>query len=598
MSNKARFGIVIEEAPGSSHSVDQLVSSAFRANEAGRHREAAELCRKVLRTRPKHYLALQILGVAAFKCGAVEESLQCFEKAVVVEPQVADGFNNLGNVLVELGRFDAAAANLAKAVELNPNSADAFNNLGRAYAEMGRYDEAVAATQSAIERNPGLAEAYINLGKLLMDVGLTEEGLPVFAKALEIDPRRADAHGNFLMCLQYSPSNTAKELFGAARQWAAAHAPPSLIMPAAPSYGHEKLRIGYVSGDLRAHPVGYTMEKLFPAHDRDRFDVYAYSNCRTDDAISERLKAAVGCWRNVSGLDDDSAARLIRQDEIDVLIDLSGHSALNRLGVFARKPAPVQATWMGYFATTGMPQMDYILRDRAQIPMEEEPYYVEKLALLPDDLYCFAPPHEDATVSPSPCLENGYVTFGSFNNLSKVNDRVVALWSRVLNSVPGSKMLLDRRPLSGQIARLVLTEAFAKHGIGPERLVFAASQGRTAYLRAYAGVDVVLDTFPFNGATTTYESLWMGVPVLTRTWDRMVGHFGEAILRGAGRPEWIARSDDEFVARAVAIAEDPQALETVRRGLRDEFLACPLCDGKPFAKLFEEALIRLWEARS
>jgi protein O-GlcNAc transferase len=596
MSKKQRYGIPIDEQPGLPSTVDQLVGSAFRSNQAGRHQEAVGQCRQALKIQPRHHLAWQILGIASFKIGDFEEALRSFGAAVEIEPGNADGYNNLGNVLVELGRYEEAVAHLERAAELNPASADAFSNLGRVYGEVGRFDEAIAATQSAVQLNPGLAEAYINLGKLLMDVGLTEQGLAIFAKALEINPGRADAHGNFLMCLQYSPSHQTEQLLDAAKQWAAMHAPTSLAMPPPPSE-HERLTIGYVSGDLRAHPVGYTMEKLFPGHDRERFEVFAYSNCPTDDAIADKLRKAVDHWQNISGMSDDAAARLIREDGVDILIDLSGHSALNRLGVFARKPAPVQATWMGYFATTGMPQMDYILRDRAQIPVEEEAHYVERLGLLADDLYCFAPPHEAVEVSAAPSLKNGYVTFGSFNNLAKMNDLVVALWARVLKAVPDSRLYLDRRPLSGEIARHVLQEAFAHQGIEPERIVFAASQGREAYLNAYSKVDVVLDTFPFNGATTTYESLWMGVPVLTRTWNRMVGHFGEAILCGAGKDEWVARSDDEFIQKAAAMAADPKNLAAIRKSLRGEFLACPLCDGKPFLKSYEEALLRLWEAR-
>jgi predicted O-linked N-acetylglucosamine transferase (SPINDLY family) len=348
---------------------------------------------------------------------------------------------------------------------------------------------------------------------------------------------------------------------------------------------------------LRAHPVGYFIESMLSAlvtQARDRIEVVVYANHPTPDKVSERIKPSCQSWRTVVTLSDEQLARLIHDDAIDILIDLSGHTDQNRLPVFAWKPAPVQASWLGYFATTGVAAVDYFIADPWTAPPAVDAHFTEKVLRLPETYLCFTPPEFDVPVTPLPALANDSITFGCFNNLTKVNDAVVALWARVLHAVPGSRLLLKSKQLNTPEGRQSVLDRFARHEIKAEQLVLESAVPRAALLARYGYVDIALDPFPYPGGTTSVEALWMAVPVLSLAGDRFLSHLGESILHNAGLPDWVAADADDYVAKAVEHTKDLQKLAALRGGLRQQVLASPLFDAPRFAHHFEKAMRDIW----
>jgi predicted O-linked N-acetylglucosamine transferase (SPINDLY family) len=358
-----------------------------------------------------------------------------------------------------------------------------------------------------------------------------------------------------------------------------------------------RLRIGLVSGDLGLHPVGYFLQSVLESLDPDRLEVFAYATLERKDALNQRLRLSIPHWREaaVSKMSDEALANQIRADGIDILIDLAGHTAHNRLTVFAWKPAPVQVSWLGYLGTTGLNAMDYILADAWALPAGEEDQFTETPWRLPESYICFSPPDSTVEGGSLPALDRGDITFGCFNNLNKITEDVVACWARVLQAVPGGRLYLKTKSLEVPEARETLLANFARFGIAPERLVIKGRfESHEEHFRAYHEVDIALDPFPYPGITTTVEALWMGVPVLAMKGDRFISHQGETILHNLGLPEWIADDADGYVAKATAFARDVKALAALRAGLRERLLASPLCDAPRFARNLEMALRGMW----
>ena len=355
-----------------------------------------------------------------------------------------------------------------------------------------------------------------------------------------------------------------------------------------------RLRVGFVSGDLCNHPVGFFLEAMLGEMDRDRVELIGYPTRAREDDLTARIKPYFSKWNSLVGLSDEEAARRIHEDGVHVLIDLAGHTAANRLPVFAYKPAPVQATWLGYFATTGVKEIDYIIGDPYVTPESEADHFVEKIWALPETYCCFSPPRGAPEVTELPALSNGFVTFGCFNNLAKVNERVIELWAQVLKSVPGSKLMLKTKALADETVRRRMTEQFQAQGVEPDRLILEGPAPRTELLGAYGRVDVALDPFPYPGGTTSAEALWMGVPVLTKRGDRFLSHVGETIAHNSGQSEWIAQDEAEYVQKAVQFTQDLPSLAARRAQMREKLLQSPLYDAKRFARHFEQALRGMW----
>ena len=605
--------------------------------DQGRNAEAAASYRRAIELKPDLASAHSNLGNALHALKLHDEAAESLRRAVEIDPRMAQAHSNLGNVLNALGRFDEAVASFRRAIELTPDFAEAYSNLGSALQSMGRGEESLASFRRAVEIKPDLAAAHSNLGSALQaagriyeagesfrratelrpdfapalsnlgtslqETGRIGEAIDCFRRALILQPDFTAAHSNLLFTLNSSPDQDPQMLLAEARRFgdtAARSARPYTDWLIAEGMDR-RLRIGLVSADLRNHPVGYFVEGVLQAvaaNPASRLEVFAYINHHNDDPLTGRIKACCAQWRSTVGMSDERVAAQIRDDRVDVLIDLSGHTAHNRLPVFAWKPAPVQASWLGYFATTGVAAIDYLIGDRWVTPESGGGAFTETLYRLPDGYLCFTAPDDDTPVGPLPALEAGHVTFGSFNKLMKLNDPVVSLWARVLAAVPGSRLFVKDKQLGDADVRRLLADRFTRLGIDAARLIFEGPSPRGAYLDAYNRVDIALDPFPYNGCTTTAESLWMGTPVLTRQGDSYPSRMTETVLRNAGLTDWIAAGDDDYVSKAAAFASDLDGLSALRAGLRSQAASSPLCDAPRFARNFEQAMWDMWNGRS
>jgi predicted O-linked N-acetylglucosamine transferase (SPINDLY family) len=581
------------------HLVVALISLGNLLQRQGHSEEAAALYGQAVAARPDHAEAHNNLGVALRDLGRHADALTAFERAIACKADFAAAYSNRGSALLDLGRLDEAIASCRRAVEIDADFAEAQSNLGHALHIARRYDEALAAFQRALAINPDFADAHSNLGALQRDRGELEAAVQSCRRALALKPDFADAHSNLLFSSNYLSLQEPAALLADARRFgamAASRAEAYTTWPNRPD-AKRSLRIGLVSGDLCRHPVGFFLDRsiaALAARSAGRLELVAYATRADSDALTERLKASCAAWHNVAGLSDRQLAGLIRSDGIDILLDLSGHTTNNRLTAFAWKAAPIQATWLGYFATTGVAAIDYLIADPWTLPPKEEANFTEKIWRLPETRLCFSPPDIDVDVAPLPALENGRITFGCFNNLSKLNEGVIVLWADILRAVPESRLFLKNKQFGEAGAREGVSERFAAHGINAARLTLEGPSSRADYLRSYNRIDIALDPFPYTGGTTTAEALWMGVPVLTLAGERFLARQGVGLLKNAGLPEWIARDRADYLARAVMHAANSAQLARLRSNLRAQVLASPIFDAARFARHFEAMLREMW----
>lgn len=580
------------------------IEAGLAHQQAGRFAEASAIYREILRAQPNHADALHLLGLVAYHEGRLEEAVEWIMRAIGVAPS-AMFYGNLGNALGGLGRHAAALECYRQAIALQSDYVHAHNNLGNTLRVLGRYDEAVQSFRRVIELQPDYAQAYNNIANALVDLGDLEGAIAHYRKTIELQPDLAEPHSNLLFILSYREATSSVDYLDEALRFgdhAAALARPFTDWPAladtdATKANARPLRIGFASGDLKTHPVGFFLESILSHLDPRRIVAVAYPTRRAEDELTARIKPRFASWTPLAGLSDEAAARRIRDDRIDVLVDLSGHTVYNRLPVFAWRPAPVQVSWLGYFASTGLRAIDYVLADPHVVPASEETQFVERVWRLPDSYLCFTPPVEPADVGPLPMQTNGAVTFGCFNHLMKINDTVIDAWARILHAVPGSRLFLKAKQLDDAFACDVTLQRFAALGIDGARLILEGRSPRGEYLDAYNRVDIALSPFPYPGGTVSVEGLWMGVPVLCRRGDRFLSHLCESMLQSAGLADWIADDTDDYIAKAIAFAANPARLTTLRAGLRTKILASPLCDAPRFAKHLEEALSGMYRER-
>lgn len=565
----------------------------------GRFEESLAPMREALRLKPDDAETLKNLAISLLKLKRSVEAEEACRRALDLAPDYAQAHLNLGNALVELARTAEAEESYRQAVRLNPDYAEAHGNLGCALKSLGRLAEAEACFRRALSLNPADPYAHNNLGDVFKDFGRHADAETYYRAAIRLKPDYFQAHSNLLLCLNYAQTVSPEAYLAEAKRYglAASAAARSKFDAWSVKPNPERLRVGFVSGDLTNHPVGYFSEGVFQHLDRDRFELVAFPTTPKTDELTARISPFFEGWRPIFGMHDHAAATLIHQQGVHVLVDLSGHTADNRLPVFSYRPAPAQASWLGYFATTGLAEMDYFVGDPHLSPASEQQRFTETLWNLPETWLCLARPNTSVPVAPSPAIANGFVTFGCLGNLSKLNDQVVALWAEVLRRVPNSKLFLKSKQL-GEPRVVAETEGrFAAHGVPADRLVLEGPSSRAAYFEAYDRVDMVLDTFPYPGGTTSVDAMWMGVPVLTLEGDRFLSRLGQSIARNAVQDSWIARDPGDYVERAVALAADIQGLAATRATLRDRLLRTPLFDAQRFAGHFGDALWGMWNAR-
>lgn len=530
--------------------------------------------------------------------GKPEGAIASYRRALEIEPNLPEAHCNLGVALQALGQFEQAAQSYRCAVKIKPDYADAYFNLGNALKDFGQLDNAVVNYQLAVGKNPTFVAAHNNLGLALQEIGEIDDAIASYRRALKIDPSYSDSQNNLLLAMNYTASHTPAHYREQAHEFSriVASKVDKRFSAWRCSAQPKHLRVGLVSGDLRKHSVGFFLEGLLAHIDPARIELIAYPTLPDEDELTARIRPYFSAWNALSGKSDADAARQIHADGVHVLLDLSGHTAHNRLPVFARKPAPVQVTWLGLPATTGVAEMDYVLGDAHAIPIEHESHFSETVWRMPQSYLCLTIPASPVNVTPLPALTEGFVTFASFNNLTKMSDAVVTTWSRILKSVPNSRLMLKAKQLSDPAVCEKTRQRFASRGIAPERLTVSGMlASRNEHLAAYHKVDIALDTFPYPGVTTSVEALWMGVPVLSLLGDRFLSLSAKSIAHHAGLPDWVAADQDDYVAKAAAFTSDLQRLALLRAGLREQVLASPLFDARCFARNFEEALWGMWQ---
>ncbi len=563
----------------------------------GAHDQAIDAFRRALSLRLHYPDAANNLGLALQAKGSPEDAVQAFRAALAQAPEHAAALNNLGNALQGLGQFEEATQALQQALALQPNYAEAAYNLGITLRAQERLDEAIAAYRRALVLSPTFVEARNNLAITLKAQGFLDDAMLEFKKALEIKPTYADAHSNLLYSEQCRPGASLAELARLHREWNQRHAAAlkSTWRPFRNTADPDRpIRLGFVSADFKRHPVGFFLVRALECLDPHDFAATCYSVGAKKDDFTARLAAAATTWRDVPHLGDEALAEQIRADEIDVLLELAGHTDGNRLLMFARKPAPIQATWIGYVGTTGLEAMDYLLADRFHILPETESCFREKVLRLPDGYVCYCPPPDAPEVGPLPAAEHGLVTFGSFNNPAKITPGVVAVWADILKQVPDARLVLKYAGLGSDGARRRLRELFAQNGVNPERLDLQGRSPHRAFLNVYNQIDVALDPFPYSGGLTSCEALWMGVPVITYPGETFASRHALSHLSNAGVTGTIARDLDHYIELAVQWANDLPRLAALRAGLREQVRRSPLCDGPRFAENVRRILRHIW----
>jgi protein O-GlcNAc transferase len=567
--------------------------------KTGKLEPARESYEKAISIDSRNSSALTGIALLLHKSGNLSGAIDYHEKALAINSDSATSNCLYGITLQALGRLDNAVQAYSRAISINPEYAEAHNNLAGALHGKNDLNTAIKHLQMAIAIDPKYAEAHSNLGVALYEQGDVDESIASFYQALKANPNHIAAHSSLLFVLSFSQKHSPEEYLIEAKRFGEKVSKlvtqPLSTQPALKA--KNTIRVGLVSGDLRVHPVGYFLESIIQHVNPDILELHAYPTNDQEDALSKRLKAHIRSWKPITWLSDESAARMIHDDGIDILIDLAGHSAHNRLPVFAWRPAPIQASWLGFFASTGVAEIDYILVDPNSVPPDGHTHYSETPCFLPETRLCFTAPNdtEAAAVTALPAQGNGYVTFGCFQNLTKLNDEVLKLWGRIAQAIPGAKFRFQIKQLNCAENQNSLRKRLEKFGISAERTTLLGPQSRADYLAAHANVDLILDTFPYPGGTTTCEALWMGVPTLTLLGNSMLSRQGSSIMSCAGLENWIASDQNAYLAKAIEFAEDVSYLADLRRGLRTKVASTPLFDAPRFAKVLEAKLSELYQ---
>jgi predicted O-linked N-acetylglucosamine transferase (SPINDLY family) len=621
-------GVQKTDKPGETE-INHVVTLFRQGNFEQVEKQARDLTNRF----PMHGFGWIALGAALADLGRTEESLAAKIKAAELSPHDADNLYNLGNSYKKLKRYTEAEHALRQAIAGNENHDGAHNNLALMLQEQGESGEAEKHYRHAIAIVPDNADYYFNLGNTLQDMKRFIETERVYRQALDLNPRHAKAYmalGGALTSLGrleeardcYKSAKTLNPNCEETQKQAlfnytyASQYSREFLLSEAKRYGEivagnvkqrysrwqceprpQRLRVGFVSGDFRTHSVGYFLEAVLKHLRHAQLDMIGYSTCNknNEDEVTVQLKSCFTAWKSLFDVDDESAAREIQADGVHILIDLSGHSRHNRLPLFAWKPAPIQVTWLGYLATTGVAEMDYIIGDPFATPPEDSRLFTEKVWCLPQSFQCFTPPPFSVEVGRLPALENGYITFGCFNNLTKINDAVIALWAKILVAVPGSKLFLKTEQFGCPDICERTLQRFSAQGIEANRLLLEGGvPERKDLMVRYHAVDIALDPFPYPGVTTSVESLWMGVPVLTLKGNSFLSRAGESIAHNSGQSNWIATDSNDYLRKAIYFAHHIKKLAQLRQRLRTQVLASPIFDAPQFAHHFENALQQIW----
>ena len=566
---------------------------------AGQFVDVVETARALTKRYPKHSFAWKALGGALKKLGQCEAALVPLLRASQIRPTDAECHKNLAITYRELNRLREAELSFRQACMLEPNSAPILTSWGIVLADLGRLQEAEQCHQRAINIDPTSAEAYLNLGASCGTRGDLNLAMTHYQRAIDLKPNLWSAWSSLLCTFNYLPRVDTDMRTSRIRNFGerlTAHTAPRRHTQWACEQNPTRLEIGLVSADLHQHPVGYFLHDVIAQIDPQRLSLHMYSNGVHHDALTAQLRTQCSSWDEIRHVDDATLAQHIHDSGIHVLIDLSGHTDGNRLPMFALKPAPIAATWLGYFATTGVNEIDYIMVDSVGVPKGSEEQFTERVCRLPDTRLCFSTPREAPPVATLPMVSAGYLALGCYQSISKISDEALALWATVLTHIPNARLRFQNHALSNAETCKSLITRLIGAGIDSGRFELYPAEDYRTYLESYASIDFVLDTFPFPGGTTTCDALWMGVPTLTLSGDTLLSRQGTSILTTAGLVDWIAQTPEEYVNKAVHFATNIADLAALRSGLRECVAQSPLFSAKKFSRNWEDALWGMWKA--
>lgn len=576
---------------------EELYKKATLLHQSGKLAEAEILYRQILSGDSKNAECLHALGLLFASKGNITEGAEFIKKAINSNQNSFVYYLSLGFVLCHKPDFAGAEEAYKKAISLNSSHAESYMQLGLVQRDMGKITEAINNFRTSLAIMPNNVSALLNIGNAIFDSGEVSEAIKYYKKAAEMLPENPDILANLIMAMHYDEVASRDEIFALSKKWAEKFAPKNLIKTHHQNSKdlNRKIRIGYVSADFKAHPIGFYTEGVFLNHDKNKFEIYCYANQNYKDRITQNISSKADKYISIKDWPDEKVIREIEEDKIDILIDLSGYSSGNRLGVFARKPAPIQMSWIGYFDTTGMEAIDYIISDKFLIPEGDKKYYIEKPLRLPVSYVAMQPPEANIVVAELPAKKNGYITFASFNNSRKLNKNLIKIWAEILDKVPNSKLYLKSKAfIDKKVQEKFLTD-FAKNNIAKERIIFSGHTVLEDMFSEYNKVDIALDTFPFNGNTTTSHALWMGVPVVTLSGTNYVSKMSESILNAIGLPEFITKTKEEYINKAVSLAENIEKLQEIRLNLRNKFENSNLSGVKKFTGELEELYKKAWQ---
>jgi len=561
------------------------------------YRELEKETKKLIKQFPSTPELLNIVGFSLHKLGRLNDAVKSYEKAILINPQFIFAHNNLGNVFKDLNKFEEALSRYKESIKLKPNYAEAYYNQGLVYKKLNKYIESIKSFENAIKIKKDYIDAYFDLGQVFITVGKFEEAIINFEKVINLNPEFYPAYNNLFFTLLYIKKDNHNFFLSLAKKFRSSlkDIDKNLIQKYEYEKKPKKLKIGFVSGDFWEHPVGYILLNTLKKLQNKNLELFAYSNLSKKDNFSVKLKNYFDSWYEIGNKKDIKIINQIRKDKINILFDLSGHSAKNRLPLFIHKPAPVQISWGGYPGFIGIPEIDYVIGDSYVTPKNEEKYFTEKTFLLPNIWICFTPPDYQVKIDKLPAIKNKYITFGSFNNLSKINEDVIILWSKILKSVSNSKIFLKSNVLNDTYFRNLIINRFEKNNIKADSIILEGKSSRRDYLATYNKIDIALDPFPYSGGISSFESLWMGVPVLTlKGNNQFVSHQTESINHNSKMSDWVAEDENQYLNKAIKFASDIDALRNLRKNLREKILRQPSFDSTLFAKEFDRAIWKIW----
>ena len=577
--------------------IEQEFKEINRLTDRGQLKKALKLCEALFEIYPEHPRVLHGVGMLRYRTGEDrKEAEQLIYRAIELKPDFADAYHSRGVMFHNAVLQKEAEELFRKVLDYEPDHYKAMTSLATVLITQDQAPEALSLCNKALKLNPDYAPIYHNLGNIMQGFGQAEEAVKYLKKSLAIT-KQDSAYSCLLFVMNLIPSFSQQDIYNESSRWGRRHLKNALKHQQHLNSRHpeRRIRIGYVSGDLKMHPVTFHFKPVLTSHNKRHVEIFLYNSFPHADELTEELAECADVYRDISALSDEKSETLIRQDGIDILVDLAGHTGFHRLGLFSRKAAPIQVTWLGYFNTTGLASIDYIISDPITIPPDHDRYFTEQVFRLPDCRFCYQPIANAPPISATPALRNGHLTFGSFNNIHKITPQVIAVWSRLLLSIPDSRLILKSKSFKNETVTEDFIAKFVRHGVKTDSIELRLNSPYTDMLSEYCDIDIALDTFPYNGGATTCEALWMGVPVVSLAGGTPISRQSKAFLFTIGYPEWVATTADEYVEIISRLTSDINLLQSIRTGLRQKMADSPLCDGNKFTVHLETAYRQMWQ---